>query len=241
MKIIHIKAILQKSPEKSLLQMMLAQHITMLHLDIDKEANKTVMQFDVEEELSSELWQALREIAKSEHYEISISDNTYPKLPMIRMFLTDCDGCLTDGGMYYSENGDELKKFNARDGMAFARLKENGILTGIVTGESQSLNERRAKKLKLNFYEKGVKNKLPVVRRLADENNIPLSQVAYLGDDLNDLDVIRSVGFGCSVADGIDEVKKEARYVTKSSGGSGAVREVAELILASSSMRNERE
>ena len=75
------------------------------------------------------------------------------------MLITDCDGCLTDGGMYYSENGDELKKFNTKDGMAFQLLKENGIITGLITGESVELNRRRAEKLHLDVYEQGCKNK----------------------------------------------------------------------------------
>ncbi len=75
------------------------------------------------------------------------------KIPEIKMFLTDCDGCLTDGGMYYSENGDELKRFNALDGMGFRLLKEKGILTGVITGEKKELNRRRSRKLNLDILE----------------------------------------------------------------------------------------
>ena len=87
-------------------------------------------------------------------------------IPTIKLFLTDCDGCLTDGGMYYSEHGDELKKFNTRDGMAFTLLRKRGILTGIITSESVDLNRRRVEKLKLDFYEAGCKDKVSGIRKI---------------------------------------------------------------------------
>ena len=155
------------------------------------------------------------------------------KLPEIKMFLTDCDGCLTDGGMYYSEQGDELKKFNTKDGLGFRLLREQGIVTGIITGENVELNQRRSAKMKLDIYEPGIQDKLAVVKRLCRQYEIGLENVAYIGDDVNDLAVIQAVGFGCSVADGMEEVKAAADYVTKAGGGQGAVREVIELILQS--------
>lgn len=151
--------------------------------------------------------------------------------PVIKMFLTDCDGCLTDGGMYYSENGDELKKFNTLDGMGFRILREKGILTGIITSEKRELNSRRARKLKLDIYEKGIINKLNIVQKLCDKFHIDLRNVAYVGDDINDLELVRAVGFGCSVANGVQEVKDAAVYVTQKMGGQGAVREVIDMII----------
>ena len=115
----------------------------------------------------------------------------------IKMFLTDCDGCLTDGGMYYGEQGDELKKFNTRDGMGFSLLKDNGIVVGIITSENVKLNERRAKKLKLDVMLPGCKDKLGAVKELLKEYKITLDEVCYIGDDINDLELIQSVGFGC--------------------------------------------
>lgn len=154
-------------------------------------------------------------------------------LPRIRMVLTDCDGCLTDGGMYYTEFGDEMKKFNTRDGMGFSLLRSKGIVTGIVTSESVKLNERRAQKMRVDILESGVRDKLPVVQRLSQERGIPLDAVAYIGDDINDLEVVRAVGFGCSPADGVPSVRAAARYVTNACGGHGVFREVADLILGS--------
>lgn len=152
-------------------------------------------------------------------------------IPEIKMFLSDCDGCLTDGGMYYSENGDELKRFNTLDGMGLKLLKEKGVLIGIITGEKRELNRRRSEKLQLDIFEEGVKEKLDVIKLLCEKYNIDLQNVAYVGDDINDLAVIKAVGFGCSVANGIREVKAAARYVTHKPGGQGAVREVIDMLL----------
>lgn len=148
----------------------------------------------------------------------------------IKMFLTDCDGCLTDGGMYYSEKGDELKKFNTKDGMGLALLRKKGILTGIVTGENVELNKRRVDKLKLDIYEPGCKDKVVVINELCKKYDVKLENVAYIGDDINDLEVLKSVGFGCAPADAISEVKAVAKYVTKAKGGEGVIREVIDKI-----------
>ena len=154
-----------------------------------------------------------------------------PGIPEIRMFLTDCDGCLTDGGMYYGESGEELKKFNAQDGMGFKLLRERGILCGVITGEKRELNARRAKKLRLDILEQGVQDKLSVVSALCGKRGIPLGNVAYVGDDVNDLAVVKAVGFGCSVQNGVEAVKSAAKYVSRARGGDGAVREIIDLLL----------
>lgn len=151
-------------------------------------------------------------------------------MPEIKMFLTDCDGCLTDGGMYYSENGDELKKFNTRDGMGFALLRERGIFTGIITSEKVNLNRRRAEKLKLDIFEDGCRDKAAVIKRICDERRIDINQVVYIGDDINDVEAIKQVGYGCCPADAVPEVKKYAKYVAKTNGGAGVIREIADRI-----------
>ena len=149
----------------------------------------------------------------------------------IKMFLTDCDGCLTDGGMYYSETGDELKKFSTQDGFGLRLLREKGIICGIITGENTALVQRRAEKLKLDILEMGVKDKLGVVKKLCVDRNISLDEVAYVGDDINDLELLRAVGFSASVPNAIHTVKESVDYVTECAGGSGAVREVIDYIL----------
>lgn len=153
------------------------------------------------------------------------------EIPQIKLFLTDCDGCLTDGGMYYSEHGDELKKFNTKDGMGFALLKKKGILTGMVTSESVALNRRRAEKLKLDIVETGCKEKFATIKRICAERAISIQNVCYIGDDINDVETIKNVGYGCCPADAIPEVKLVAKYITTAKGGEGAVREVVEHII----------
>lgn len=160
---------------------------------------------------------------------ISASDGN-PVIPKIRLFLTDCDGCLTDGGMYYSEHGDELKKFNTRDGMGFGLLRKSGIITGIITSESVDLNRRRAEKLKLDILEAGCRDKLAAVKRICEERGIELGNVCYIGDDINDVETVAAVGFGCCPADALPEVKAAAKYITKAKGGEGVIREVVEKI-----------
>lgn len=150
----------------------------------------------------------------------------------IEMFLTDCDGCLTDGGMYYSENGDELKKFNTKDGMGISLLKKRGIITGIITGENTGIVEARAKKLHIDELYQGVTNKLDVVKKLADKYKIDLSEIAYVGDDINDMEVMESVGIPCTVNNAADSVKGKAKYVSNLNGGEGAVRDIIEFILS---------
>lgn len=149
----------------------------------------------------------------------------------IKMLLTDCDGCLTDGGMYYSEHGDELKKFNTRDGMAFAMLRQQGIITGIITGEKVELNRRRAEKMQIDELYMGEKDKLSAVKKLAEKYHISIEEIAYIGDDINDLPVLKAVGLACCPSDAVGEVRRAADYITAAKGGQGVVREVAEKIV----------
>jgi len=155
-------------------------------------------------------------------------------IPDIKMFLTDCDGCLTNGGMYYSEFGDELKQFNTRDGMGFSILRKKGIITGIITSESVELNRRRAEKLKLDILEASCEDKVDAVKRLCKQYNVSLENVVYVGDDINDLDVIRMVGYGCCPADAMPQVRSAAKYITKAHGGEGVIREIVEKIILKS-------
>ena len=111
----------------------------------------------------------------------------------IKLFITDCDGCLTDGGMYYDELGNEWKKFNAKDGMGFKILRQNNILTGIITGENTHIVERRAEKLKLDELYQGVTNKREILDKMVEKYNLSYEEVAYVGDDINDIAVLEKV------------------------------------------------
>lgn len=153
-------------------------------------------------------------------------------LKRIKMLITDCDGVLTDGGMYYSPTGDELKKFHTRDGMGISLLQQIGIQVAIVTGEDTPIVEQRARKLKIDSLYMGAKDKLAVLHQIMNDHHLKPEEIAYIGDDINDIDVLKFVGFGAAVSNAMQEVKQAARYITKTKGGEGAVRELADMIIA---------
>ena len=152
-------------------------------------------------------------------------------LQRIRLFATDVDGVLTDAGMYYAESGDEWKKFNTRDGMGIKLLQRAGIITAIVTQERTKLVARRAEKLMIPELHQGVMDKLSLVRDMASRHGLTLSQVAYIGDDINDLETLKAVGFSSTPADGMPQIAAAVDYVCQKKGGEGAVREIIEMIL----------
>jgi YrbI family 3-deoxy-D-manno-octulosonate 8-phosphate phosphatase len=152
-------------------------------------------------------------------------------LQRIRLFATDVDGVLTDAGMYYSESGDEWKKFNTRDGMGIKLLQRVGIITAIVTQERTKLVARRAEKLTIPELHQGVMDKLTVIREMAARHGLSLKEVAYIGDDVNDLEALKAVGFSASPADGLPDIVAAVDYVCRKKGGEGAVREIIEMIL----------
>lgn len=152
----------------------------------------------------------------------------------IKLFLCDVDGTLTDGGMYYSENGDELKKFNTRDGMGFQLLREAGIKTGIITSEDTKIVENRAKKLKVDFLYQGKRDggKLAVTKEICGRLGITLAEVAYIGDDVNCVELLDAVGVKACPADACEEVKAIANiHVMDKKGGNGCVREFINIII----------
>lgn len=154
----------------------------------------------------------------------------------IKLFVTDCDGCLTDGGMYYSEKGDELKKFSTVDGMGFGLLRQKGIKTAIITGETTQIVVNRAKKLKIDWLRMGIMDKLTVLKEITEEMGITLEEVAYVGDDINDVEVLKKVGLGFSVPNARPEAKEAAGIIVESEGGKGAVRDAIEYVLANCSV-----
>ena len=169
---------------------------------------------------------------RSSSQKVSRSTNVARKLlSQIRLFATDVDGVLTDAGMYYSETGDEWKKFNTRDGMGIKLLQRAGIITAIVTQERTKLVARRAEKLAIPELHQGVMDKLAVIREMAARHGLSLEQVAYIGDDVNDLEALKAVGFSASPADGLPNIVTAVDYVCRKKGGEGAVREIIEMIL----------
>lgn len=153
------------------------------------------------------------------------------ELSGIKLVATDCDGVLTDGGMYYTEQGDIMKKFNVVDGMGFLLLQEAGIKTAILTAESNPLLQKRADKLKVDYLYTGSKDKLKLLTQLCQKLGITLKEAAYIGDDVFDVPAIEACGFGCVPASAFAHIKNSADYVTERRGGEGAFREMAEIIL----------
>lgn len=153
--------------------------------------------------------------------------------PKIKLFLSDVDGTLTDGGMYYSENGDELKKFNTRDGMGFQLLREAGIKTGIITSENTQIVVNRSQKLKIDFLIQGKRNggKLAAAQAICDQIGITLDEVAYIGDDINCQALLEAVGLSACPADACEIIKNiPSIKIMKHKGGEGCVREFIETI-----------
>src|SRR2546426_1092751 len=153
------------------------------------------------------------------------------RLQRVQMLAMDVDGVLTDAGMYYSESGDALKKFNALDGMGIKMLQTAGVVTAFITREKTTIVERRGQKLAVPEVHQGIDDKLAMLTALAKKYGLSLDQVAYIGDDVNDLEALRAVGFSAAPADAMPSVLKAVHYICAKKGGEGAVRELADLIL----------
>lgn len=160
------------------------------------------------------------------------------KAQQIRFVLTDCDGVLTDGGVYYSEQGERLKRFNIRDGMGVERLRLlGGIETGIVSGEMSPSVQRRAEKLGITECHLGIKDKAAAVASILSRLGLAAEQVAYVGDDVNDLPAFSVVGLSACPRDAEFAVKSVADVVLERPGGYGAFRELAEIVLCAAADR----
>lgn len=149
-----------------------------------------------------------------------------------KLVITDIDGVWTDGGMYYTAGGDVMKRFSVKDGWGVIFLRQLGIPVAIMTGENAPLVRKRADKLKIEHCFLGVKDKVEQARTLCRELGITLEDVAFIGDDLNDLPLLRLAGFSASPCNTPGYVKREVDYVTAAHGGYGAFREFVEKILA---------
>jgi 3-deoxy-D-manno-octulosonate 8-phosphate phosphatase (KDO 8-P phosphatase) len=155
------------------------------------------------------------------------------KARRIKLLLTDCDGVLTDAGVYYSAEGEQLKRFSIRDGMGVERLRELAMVeTGIMTGETSGSVAKRAEKLRLQHLYLGIKDKAAKLREIMQVTHLQAAEIAFIGDDVNDLGIIRQVGLSACPADAMIEIRRVADFTCTLSGGHGAFREFAELILA---------
>jgi len=152
------------------------------------------------------------------------------KCKKIKLVITDVDGVLTDGGMFYSTSGEEFKKFNTRDGMGIELLQKIGINTIFLTKENSKISRYRAKKLNSKIYF-GIQNKEKKLKDICKMMNVNSENIAYIGDDVNDISIMKLVGFSASPNDGVSEVKKIVNYICENNGGEGAFREFADLII----------
>ncbi|HQU74458.1 MAG: HAD-IIIA family hydrolase [Calditrichaeota bacterium] len=151
----------------------------------------------------------------------------------IRLVLTDSDGVLTDTGVYYSARGEEMKRFSIRDGMGFERLRKlAGVQVGIITGENSEPVKRRAEKLQVEEVHLGIKDKEAVLEQLMEKYELSESEIAYIGDDTNDVAVMSRVGLSACPADATVFAREVAHFLCPNEGGHGAFRDFAELIIA---------
>ncbi len=149
----------------------------------------------------------------------------------VRLLLSDVDGVMTDGGIIYDNQGIETKRFHVRDGLGIRLWQRAGGKFGIVTSRNSHIVKLRATELGIDIVRQGFADKLPAVRQIISELGVPAENVAYIGDDLPDLPVLKSMGLAIAVADAAAELKQAADYVTELPGGHGAVREAIEAIL----------
>lgn len=149
----------------------------------------------------------------------------------IKYLVIDVDGTMTDGGVYYDENGNELKKFNTKDAAGFFAARKAGIKILVLTGRECKATERRMKELKVDFLHQNIKNKVEFLKDFMDSRNIAKDEIGYIGDDLNDLPPMYLAGFVGCPADSCAEVRKKADYISPLKGGDGAVRDIIEYLL----------
>jgi 3-deoxy-D-manno-octulosonate 8-phosphate phosphatase (KDO 8-P phosphatase) len=170
--------------------------------------------------------------SESNHNLKKINKQLRDKARKIKLVLTDNDGVLTDTGVYYSNEGEIFKRFSIRDGMGVERLrKELGIETGIITGEISGSIKKRADKLKIKELLLGVTEKHLLLSEIIKRNNVKPENIAYIGDDVNDIELMKLVGLTASPADGMAVIRNMVDYVCEQKGGHGAFREFAELII----------
>ena len=150
----------------------------------------------------------------------------------IKLLLTDCDGVLTDSGVYYSERGEEMKRFNIRDGMGVERLRAVGVDTGIMTGETSPSVQKRADKLRITELHLGIKDKPARLAEILERTGLAAAEVAFIGDDTNDVGILQLVGLSACPGDATRFAREVAEFHCEAYGGQGAFREFAEFIIS---------
>lgn len=158
----------------------------------------------------------------------------------VKLVVADVDGVLTDGGVYYGADGEVMKRFSIRDGMGVERLRDVGVPTAIITGEASPSVDKRAAKLSIDILYLSCKDKPGALREIMEKQGVAAEEIAYIGDDVNDLEAMKLVGLAACPADAVKQVREIAHYVCAAPGGHGAFRELAEQIIEAKSVE-ERE
>ena len=153
------------------------------------------------------------------------------ELKKIKLVVLDVDGTLTDGGIYYDANGNEIKRFDVKDGLGIKVAMEAGLKFAILTGRQSPMVRRRAEELGIQFLLEGVQKKAPALMKLSEEVGVSVDEMAYIGDDWNDLPAMMLTGFKACPDDAAEEIKEICDYVAEREGGRGAVRDCLEFIL----------
>ena len=157
----------------------------------------------------------------------------------VKLLLMDCDGVLTDGRLWLTEEGDDQKSFNTRDGLGLSLLHRAGLRSGIISGRNSRAVTRRAQELGIEFVRQGDPDKIEAFQQILQQAGVDENEVAFIGDDLNDIPLMQRAELAVAVADAVGETLSVAHYVTQARGGQGAVREVIELILKSQDRWND--
>jgi 3-deoxy-D-manno-octulosonate 8-phosphate phosphatase (KDO 8-P phosphatase) len=163
----------------------------------------------------------------SEH----LADNVEERAAKIKLLLMDCDGVLTDGRLYFTENGEEIKVFNVKDGQGIADWHEKGFISGIISGRNSKAVERRANELGIKYVKQGSKDKIKDFEDILADSDVTNDETAYIGDDLPDIQILKLVGLAVAVADAEKELFEHSHIKTNKDGGNGAVRETINFIL----------
>ena len=155
--------------------------------------------------------------------------NAAERLQAIKAVFLDVDGVMTDGGLFYGEQGESLKRFHVQDGQGIQLMRSQGLVVGIISGRSHPAVNRRAQELGIHPVFQGISDKLQCLKDWAQEAQLKLSEIAFMGDDLADLPVLKAVGFAAGVPNAIAEVQQASHWIADKPGGQGAVRCLADL------------
>lgn len=165
---------------------------------------------------------------------MNIDSNIIEKASKVKALVFDVDGVMTDGSLTFDENGVEYKTFNAKDGQGIVMMNKTGFITAIITARENGTVRHRFNNLGMTKLFEGCKNKIAALKELMVEFSLKPDEIAYMGDDLPDICVLKTVGLPCCPCDAVDEVKKHALFISSKNGGKGAVRELCDMVLQAS-------